>query len=104
MLIDALLPGDPLLCVGKSNAEFHTRRRSVWLGHLSRFPLIVPNPMTKIVGKTKDGRISEHTLDATGPSVWLVLEFDFSSFARHGPPEAEPWAYDGLLPRRLGRW
>ncbi len=103
MLIDALLPGDPLLCVGKSNAEFHTRRRSVWLGHLSRFPLIVPNPMTKIVGKTKDGRISEHTLDATGPSAWLVLEFDFSSFARDGTtpsiwkPYIERWDEDEIL-------
>jgi hypothetical protein len=64
--MDALLPGDPLLCVGKSKTEFHTRRRSVWRGHLSRFPLIVPNPMTKIAGMTKDGRSSEHSLNTTG--------------------------------------
>jgi hypothetical protein len=83
-IIDSIFPGDPLLCVGKSSSEFSTRRRSVWRGHLSRLPLIVPNPMTKVVGKTKDGRPSEHTLDAIGPRLWLVCEFDFSKFARDG--------------------
>jgi hypothetical protein len=102
MLIDALFPGDPLLCVAESNSEFSTRRRNVWRGHLSRLPLIVPNPMTKIVGKTKDGRISEHTLDATGPTVWLVPEFDFIPFARDGTtpciwkPYIERWEEAGI--------
>jgi hypothetical protein len=83
-IIDSIFPGDPLLCVGKSSTRFSTRRRSVWRGHLSRLPLIVANPMTKVIGTTKDGRPSEHTLDATGPRLWLVCEFDFSKFAQDG--------------------
>jgi hypothetical protein len=89
-IIDCIFLGDPLLCVGKSQSQFSTRRRNTWRGHLSRFPLIVPNPMTKVVGKTKDGRPSEHTLEATGPLTWLVCEFDFSKFARDGTPPT-PW-------------
>jgi hypothetical protein len=48
--------------------------------------------MTKITGKTKDGRPSEHTLEATGTRVWQVLEFDFSKFARDDvtPTEWKP--------------
>jgi hypothetical protein len=91
-VIDSIFPGNPLLCIGKSQAQFSTRRRSVWRGHLSRLPLIVPNPMTKITGNTKEGRPSEHTLEATGTRVWQVLEFDFSKFARDGvtPTEWKP--------------
>jgi hypothetical protein len=81
-VIDSIFPGNPLLCVGKSSEQFNTRRRSIWRGRLSQLPLIVPNPMTKIVGITKDGHPSEHSLDATGPRIWLVCEFDFSKFAR----------------------
>ena len=91
-VIDSIFPGDPLLCVGKSSSLFSTRRRSVLRGHLSRLPLIVPNPMTKVTGTTKAGHRSEHTLDSTGPRVWLVCEFDFTKFARDGttPTEWKP--------------
>jgi hypothetical protein len=91
-IIDSIFPGDPLLCVGKSSSRFSTRRRSVWRGHLSRLPLIVPNPMTKVTGTTKAGHRSQHTLDSTGPRVWLVCEFDFTKFARDGvtPTEWKP--------------
>jgi hypothetical protein len=91
-VIDSIFPGNPLLCVGKSQSQFSTRRRNVWRGHLSRLPFIVPNPMTKVTGKTKDGRLSEHTLEATGTRTWQVLEFDFSELARDGatPTEWKP--------------
>jgi hypothetical protein len=88
-IIDSIFPGNPLLCVGKSSSEFSTRRRNVWRGHLSRLPLIVPNPMTKVIGITKAGRPSEHSRDATGLRVWLVCEFDFSKFARDGVTPTE---------------
>jgi hypothetical protein len=90
---DQLFPGNPLLCVGKSSAEFATRRREVWRGHLSKYQFIVPQPMTKVTGLTLDGRPSEHTKDATGPLTWLVCEFDFSKYARDGKTPAEwlPW-------------
>jgi len=44
-VVDALFPGNPLLCIGKSNFLFATRRREIWRGHLENYPLIVPNPM-----------------------------------------------------------
>jgi hypothetical protein len=92
-VIDQLIPGNPLLCVGKSSSEFATRRREVWRGHLSQYQFIVPQPMTKVTGLTLDGRSSEHTKEATGPLTWLVCEFDFSKYARNGvtPTEWLPW-------------
>ena len=83
-IVDSIFPNDPLLCVGKSSLQFRTRHRSTWRGHLSKLQFIVPNPMTKVVGRTKDGRPSEHTLEAVGPLRWLVVEFDFSKTARDG--------------------
>jgi hypothetical protein len=76
-IVDVIFPGNPLLCIGKTNWDFHTRRRSVWRGHLHRFPLIVPNPMLAIVAPTQDGRLSEHSKRGTGKRVYLVIEFDF---------------------------
>jgi hypothetical protein len=90
-IIDALFPGNPLLCVGKSAQEFATRRRETWRGKLSTFPLIVPNPMTSVKGETHEGRLSEHCLDNTGPRRFLVIEFDFSLKARDGVTDSE-WA------------
>lgn len=76
LIIDALFPGDPLLCVGKSNSVFATRPRSIWAHRLSSMQLIVPSPMSARTGLTKDGRESEHTLENTGPRRFLVVEFD----------------------------
>jgi len=75
-IIDALFPGNPLLCVGKSNWEFATRPRLKWRGRLSEMQLIVPSPMTARVGLTKEGRESAHTLANTGPRRFLVIEQD----------------------------
>jgi hypothetical protein len=92
-IIDQLFPGNPLLCVGKASAEFATRRREVWRGHLSKYQFIVPQPMTKVSGLTLGGRSSEHTKEATGLLTWLVTEFDFSKYGRDGktPTEWLPW-------------
>ena len=75
-VIDALFPGDPLLCCGLDSQQFATRHRSVWRGHLSRLALIVPNPMLSRNALTQDGRLSEHTKAATGARVYLVIESD----------------------------
>jgi hypothetical protein len=81
-IIDILFPGDPLLCVGKTQYLFATRRREVWRGHLARLPLIVPSPMLDYVGRTADGHWSEHTKQQTARRVYLVIEFDFSEYGR----------------------
>jgi hypothetical protein len=74
--IDALFPGNPLLCVGQRNSAFATRPRADWRGRLSKAQLIVPSPMTARTGYTQDGKESEHTLDNTGPRRFLVIEQD----------------------------
>jgi hypothetical protein len=75
-IIDALFPGDPLLCAGRSNSEFATRSRSEWHGELAALQLIVPSPMTARIGHTQEGKESAHTLETTGPRRFLVIEQD----------------------------
>ena len=77
--IDRLFPGNPLLCCGKSQADFDTRPRSKWRSELASMQFIVPSPMTKWVGQTKVGKESAHSLDATGPRRFLVIEQDIGS-------------------------
>ena len=75
-IVDALFPGDLLLCCGKSNSEFATRPRETWRGRLAGMQLIVPSSMTARTGYTQDGKESEHTLENTGPRRFLVIEQD----------------------------
>lgn len=82
-VIDALFPGDPLLCVGRSNSEFATRPRSVWRDQLAKLQLIVPSPMSSQTGRTQEGELSEHTLENTGPRRYLVIEFDTGTTDEH---------------------
>jgi hypothetical protein len=82
-IIDHLFPGNPLLCCGKTNSDFETRKREEWRGKLSRLALIVPSPMTAPTGLTKDGRVSAHTLNNTGPRRFLVVEFDSGTPDEH---------------------
>jgi hypothetical protein len=78
-IIDALFPGDPLLCCGASKMKFETRPRSDWRGGLARLQLIVPSPMSAKFGVTKGGKKSQHTLSNTGPRRFLVIEQDSGS-------------------------
>ena len=78
-IIDRLFPGNPWLCVGKTNQAFCTRRREDWRGRLDAYSLIVPSPMTSATGLTKSGRTSFHTLANTGARRFLIVEAD------HGP-------------------
>lgn len=75
-IVDALFPGNPLLCVGQSNSDFQTRTREELRGKLSALQLIVPSPMTARTGKTQDGKDSAHTLANTGARRFLVIEQD----------------------------
>ncbi len=75
-IVDAIFPGNPLLCVAKSVKEAATRPRETWRGHLTRLPLMVPNPMKTSKGLTLDGRESERCLDNTGSRRFLVVEQD----------------------------
>jgi hypothetical protein len=75
-VIDALFPGDPLLCAGQSNSEFDTRSRFEWHGKLAALQLIVPSPMTARIGRTQEGKESAHTLETTGSRRFLVIEQD----------------------------
>jgi hypothetical protein len=82
-IIDTLFPGNPLLCVGQSSSQFSTALRESFRGSLSELQLIVPSPMTALLGHTKEGKISAHTLENTGPRRFLVIEFDSGSFDEH---------------------
>jgi hypothetical protein len=75
-IIDALFPGDPLLCCGKSSTEFDTKLRSEWRGELSALSLIVPSPQTARRGLTQQGKQSAHAKANTGPRKYLVIEQD----------------------------
>jgi hypothetical protein len=85
-IIDCLFPGNPLLCIGKSNEEFATRHREDWRGSLSERSLIVPSPMLSVWGKTQADKPSQHTKEATGKRAYLVVEFDFAVLDNTGKP------------------
>ncbi len=98
-LVDALFPGNPLLCCGRSSSEFATKPRKDWRGELAQIQLIVPNPMAAVWGKRKDdGKPSQHTLNNTGPRRFLVIEFDEGTFDEHA---ALLWHLAGIGPLAL---
>ncbi len=77
-IIDALFPGNPLLCVGRAQDRVATKPREAWRGKLSGCQFIVPNPMSARTGVTKAGKSgSARTEDNTGPRRFLVVECDF---------------------------
>lgn len=82
-IIDRLFPGNPLLCCGKSSSVFDTKPRDDWRGQMSGLALIVPSPMSAVIGLTKDGRESKHTLANTGPRRFLICECDTGTADDH---------------------
>jgi len=82
-IVDTLFPGNPWLCTGATDHDFKTRHRDELCGELSALALIVPSPMIAQSGQTKKGRVSEHTLDATGARRFLVVEFDTGTAHDH---------------------
>jgi hypothetical protein len=75
-IIDALFPGNPLLCAGESHSDFATRSRSEWRDKLTALQFIVPSTMTARIGRTQSGKQSAHTLENTGLRQFLVVEQD----------------------------
>lgn len=74
-VLPVLFPGDPLLCAG-SATDFFTAQLSKFAEGAHAIAQIVPSPMRAKYGTTADGRRSQHTLDATGPRRFLVIEGD----------------------------
>jgi len=74
-VVDALFPGNPLLCVAKSHIQFDTKPREQWRGELAQMQLIVPSPMTSRTGRTQNGKRSAHSLSNCGPRKYLVAAF-----------------------------
>jgi hypothetical protein len=77
-ILDALYPGNPLLCFGQSVNACWTKPREFWRGRESDFQFIVANPMTKETGLTTDGKVSQRCIDNTGLRKFVVIEFDIS--------------------------
>jgi hypothetical protein len=84
-ILDALFPGNPLLCFGRSVNACWTKPRNFWRGRESDFQFIVANPMTKETGITTDGKESQRCLDNTGPRAFVVIEFDISESGNWAP-------------------
>ena len=84
-ILDALFPGNPLLCFGRSVNACWTKPRNFWRGRESDFQFIVANPMTKETGTTTDGKESQRCLDNTGEREFVVIEFDISEEGNWAP-------------------
>jgi hypothetical protein len=84
-ILNALYPGNPLLCVGRSVNACWTKPREFWRGRESDFQFIVANPMTKEIGVTTDQRESQRCIDNTGPRAFVVVEFDISEDGAWAP-------------------
>ena len=82
-IIDALFPGNPLLCCGGDKNKFTTRSREEWRGRMSAMPFVVPSPMSAREGLTTGGKKSARSLSNTGPRHYLVIEFDKGSADVH---------------------
>lgn len=75
--LEAMFPGDPLLCIGATTYAMDTRPLSEWQGMLRSMQFVVPSPMTAVTGPRKqDGKESFHAESNTGPRKYLVTEFD----------------------------
>jgi hypothetical protein len=75
LLLEALFPGNPQLCHG-SRTRFRTAHLSEFASYAHTLEQIVPSPMLAKYGWTKSGKLSEHSLEATGPRKFIVVEGD----------------------------
>jgi hypothetical protein len=94
-LLDAMFPGNPLLCFGSAVNSCLTKPREWWRGRESDFQFIVPNPMTKEVELKTDGKGSQRCLDNTGSRRFLVIEFDITDGGAWGP-YVQNWKNAGI--------
>lgn len=77
-VLEQLFPGNPLVCCSKTTDSHATLPLRSWK-QLNHYQFIVPSPMSRVWGKTGDGRPSQRTLVNTGPRRHLVIEFDFKA-------------------------
>jgi hypothetical protein len=77
-IVELLFPGNPLLCCGWTRHRFDTRARNYWY-KLQDLQFIVPSPMMARQGLTRQGKLSAHALNNTGPRRFLIVEFDFDA-------------------------
>ena len=82
-IIDALFPGNALLCVGTDVRNAETAPRESFRGRLSQYQHIVPSPMLALEGLTEEGYLSRRSKDNVGPRRYLVIEFDKGSTDEH---------------------
>jgi hypothetical protein len=93
--LDAMFPGNPLLCFGSAVNSCLTKPREWWRGRESDFQFIVPNPTTKEVELKTDGKGSQRCLDNTGSRRFLVIEFDITDGGAWGP-YVQNWKNAGI--------
>lgn len=74
-VLPVMFPGDPLLCVG-SKSDFFTDPLSSFIDRSHNLEQIVPSPMKAKYGRTQQGHLSQHSLEATGPRRFVVIEGD----------------------------
>jgi hypothetical protein len=82
VLLDVFDGGETLVCIGATKKIFRTDRLGQFLRQerLETLQYIVPNPMAKEWGRTKDrSHDSMHWLENVGPRWFLVVEFDNGS-------------------------
>lgn len=83
-LVDALFPGNPLLCCGLHvKYGFGTGTREEWRGQLAGQQFIVPSTMSAEEGLTREGKPSVRCLDNAGPRRFLVIECDQGCIDSH---------------------
>lgn len=82
-ILDALFPGNPLLCLAASKRVFNTKPREAWRGREHAQEFIVPSPMASVRGLTQNGKPSQRCLENTGPRKFIVIEFDTGTFDDH---------------------
>jgi hypothetical protein len=96
-MVDALFPGNPWLCVGMANWDFGARRKQSLIrwGQLDKLQLIVPSAMSRRIGPTEEGTLSEHAKSSVGPRQYLVVEADDGT---KGTQAAVLWHLGQFLP------
>lgn len=76
-ILEALFPGDPLLCLATKQEEtFQTKSLGEWKKAGVPMNFITPSPMTARTGITLEGKESGRCLDNTGERKYLVIESD----------------------------
>ena len=64
-----------MVCVGKSATEFSVGEAHIFAGNPS-YQFIVPNPLRKAVGRTKNGGVSNHCRDCVADRRYIIVESD----------------------------